>query len=111
MTVSGHIHEDRKRAYVFQLAEGVAELFMEELRAWVDAYGPKSVAEALEEVGVTLPPGVGDPVGRTAAKERRLANRAGIRSCARYDDLHRWAIQQALHPTTDPPTVVGSRQF
>ena len=56
MTVSGHIHEDRKRAYVFQRAEGVPELFMEEVRNRIDAYGRKSVAEALEDIGVAVPP-------------------------------------------------------
>ena len=71
VTVAGHIHEDRKRAYVFQRAEGVPELFMEEMRNRIDAYGRKSVAEALEDIGVAVPPFTRVAQGCWTKKERR----------------------------------------
>ena len=71
VTIGGHIHEDRKRAYVFQRAEGVPELFMEEMRNRIDAYGRKSVAEALEDIGVAVPPFTRVAQGCWTKKERR----------------------------------------
>ena len=111
VTVSGHIHEDRKRAYVFQRAEGVAELFMEELRARVDAYGPKSVAEALEEVDVALPPGSEILSGCHSSKERRLAKKGRDPFLARVTTICTGGqyVHKLVDPTTDPPTVVEER--
>ena len=111
VTVSGHIHEDRKRAYVFQRAEGVAELFMEELRARVDTYGPKSVAEALEEVDVTLPPGSEILSGCHSSNERRLAKKGRDPFLARVTTICTGGqyVHKLVDPTTDPPTVVEER--
>ena len=73
--IGGHIHEDRKRAYVFQRAEGVPELFMEEVRNRIDAYGRKSVAEALEDIGVAVPPFTRVATGCWTKKEWRNENK------------------------------------
>ena len=109
--IGGHIHEDRKRAYVFQRAEGVPELFMEELRARVDAYGPKSVAEALEEVDVALPPGSEILSGCHSSKERRLAKKGRDPFLARVTTICTGGqyVHKLVDPTTDPPTVVEER--
>ena len=71
ITCHGQIHEDRKRVYAFQRAEGVPNFFLDELRKRVDAYGQKSAAEALEDIGVAVPPFTRVATGCWTKKEWR----------------------------------------
>ena len=85
--------------------------FMEELRARVDAYGSKSVAEALEEVDVALPPGSEILSGCHSSKERRLAKKGRDPFLARVTTICTGGqyVHKLVDPTTDPPTVVEER--